>query len=139
MPLRCSCGSAKCASTASAQLVRNHDPGTHPDALEEIRDVVIVHANAAGRDKAADGAWLIRPMNRELVISEQEGGGSHGIVRSARGDDKVWPAGHHVLRRRPGWTNELAHDARRAKPLLAGAAHSDRVSDGSAFADDEIE
>src|SRR4051812_29425686 len=102
-------------------------------------DVVIVHANAAGRDKAADGAWLIRPMNRELVISEQEGGGSHGIVRSARGDDKVWPAGHHVLRRRPGWTNVLAHDARRAKPLLAGAAHSDRVSDGSAFADDEIE
>ena len=78
-------------------------------------------------------------MNRELVISEHEGGGSHGIVRSARGDDKVWPAGHHVLRRRPGWTNVLAHDARRAKPLLAGAAHSDRVSDGSAFADDEIE
>ena len=120
------------------ELAREYDPPAHAHVVVEIHDVPVVPANAAPRDKMPDGPWAVCPMYCQLIIIEDKRGGSHWITRRIGGNDPRRPAASDLRRRRPGRTKVPAGDTRPPKPLFVDAAHSDRVSDGPAFRDDEI-
>ena len=75
------------------------------------------------------------------AAAERQGGRSHGIARaSAR--NHIRQRGLVALdlgRRRPRRAQLLAVDVRRAGPLLAGAAHADRIAHGLAVAEHVVE
>ena len=61
--------------------------GADGDALVEIRDVGVEHADAAVRDEAADRARRIGAVDGILTVRKRQRGYAHWISRRTAGDD----------------------------------------------------
>ena len=120
------------------QLAREYDRRTHAHAIVEIHNFRVVHSYAAPRNEPPDRFWIVRPMYRQLIVSQDKRCGSHWITRRIGGNDPRRPALSNIRRRRPGRTKAFTNDTGRSKPLFSAAANPDRVSDGVSIFENEI-
>src|SRR6266545_7772901 len=96
------CDQRRAALRAPRRLSACHDyrrADAHP--LEKVEDVLIVHADAAIGDEAADGAWHVGAMDRVLPAAQGERGRAHGIGRRSAGNHVgyVWSVALDLIRR----------------------------------------
>jgi len=70
-----------CLATQAAvePLARHHDGGPDGDAVEQVRDVLVEHANAAIRDECTDRLLAAGPVLVTVAV------GTSALVRCALG------------------------------------------------------
>lgn len=116
-----------------------HHPRTDMDAAVQVHDVLVVHADAARRHEAADRGRIVGAVDGEFAVDQHQRRSAHRILRGARLDIEVRRTLTAERRRRlPRRLDVFAGDSRGAEPLLAGAAHADRVFERLILAGDEI-
>ena len=111
------------------------------DAIEQIGDVLVVHADAAIGDEAADRARIVGAVDGVVAAGQRQRRDAHRIVRRAAGDDLRHVAGVLALdvgRRRPRRADVLAVDDGAARPTAVrrGRRRPDRPSRGPGRARD---
>ena len=132
-----------CARTARLQrrvLRQHHDPGADIDAAEEIGDVLIGQANAAGGNELADGGGIVGAVDAVFAGAEIHRARAERIARAA-GDEarQIGLARDHLRRRIPVRPFRLAADGLHAGPGKALAADADAVTDRAAAAEHVVE
>src|SRR4051812_17454188 len=99
------------------------------DPFVEILNVVVGHAEAAGRLRLADRIRVVRAMDSIERAAEIHGARAERFVFAAR--HMRWQATHtrtHLRRRRPSRPFLLGGHLVHALPLEAGAADADGVA-----------
>src|SRR5262249_34725351 len=124
----------------SGQLL-NHDhlrADLHPGV--QIDDILVAHADAAGRDLRTDGPRLVGTMDAIKRRAEVQRTRSERIVRTAlHVPRQIRPAPQHFLRRRPIRPLAFVRDVVNACPGEARAPHADAVTYGASTALHEVE
>src|SRR5215204_3607743 len=104
-------------------------------------DVLVVHADAAIRSERADRAGPVRAVDGVVAAREGERSNPHRIVRRAARDDvgDIGIFAPQILGRRPRRLQVLAGDRDSTEPLSGGSPDRDRIAQGDAVADDEVQ
>src|SRR5262245_19035437 len=120
------------------RLARQHDDaGADRAAQIELRDILVQHADAAGRHRLADRGRLVGAVDAEqrvlvVIVEQVKRAGTQRVLRTARhavGEG----TGHrvtldHLLGREPPGPFRLAADLGAAGPFEALAADTDAVA-----------
>src|SRR6266478_8537513 len=122
-----------------AALVPHDHGGANGDAVVEIGDVFVGHAEAAGRYRLADRLRLVGAVNAIKRRAEIHGAGAERIVDAARHMARqVGPPRQHLRRRGPARPFLFRGDAVDAGPAKAVAADTDPVAKRLALRQDEV-
>src|SRR5262249_60854498 len=106
----------------------HHDPGADLDPLVEVNDILVAHADAAGRYRLTDRPWLVRTVDAVEARTEIHCARAEGIFGAAfHVTGQVGPALEHFGRRRPIRPFALAAGMVDARPGEAGAARAHNV------------
>ena len=120
-----------------------HDRGADLDAVVEVDDVLVQHADAAVGGGGADRFAHLhrRAVDGDLIELQGQRPLAHRVIRRAARDElrQLGMIARDDRRRRPVGADELALDVGLAAPRLAGLADGDRVLDGGAVTVGEIE
>ena len=68
-------------------LSGDHDRGAEADPAIKIKDVRILHADAAIGDEPADRRRVVGAMDGVFTLTERERGCPHGVSAAAAGND----------------------------------------------------
>src|SRR5947207_291696 len=118
----------------------HHHLGADPDAVVEVDDVLVAHADAAGGDRGADGPRFVRAMNAVERGAEIHRPGAERIFRAAlHVARQVRAALEHLFGRNPVRPFALGRNVLDARPREARAADADAVADRAAPLLDEVE
>ena len=127
------------AGAATCQRV-TIDPGADPGAAVEVDDVVVGHADAAGRHRLADRVGLVRAVDAIERAGEVHRARAERIVDAAlHVARQVGTAPQHLRRRGPVRPFALVGDVGHARPGEARPADADAVSQRLMVGQDVIE
>src|SRR6266436_5201176 len=122
-----------------AALVPHDHGGANGDAVVEIGDVFVGHAEAAGRYRLADRLRLVGAVNAIKRRAEIHGAGAERIVDAARHVPRqIGPPRQHLRGRRPARTFLLGGYAVDAAPAKAIAADANAVPQRLAVGQHEV-
>ncbi len=66
-----------------------HHPRTDMDAVVQVHDVFVVHADAARGHETADRAWIVGAVDGEFAVDQHQRRGAHRVSRRATLDIEV--------------------------------------------------
>src|SRR5215831_11377738 len=119
---------------------QHHHLGADIDAVIEVDDVLVGHADASGCRAAADGRGRVGAVDAVEGTAEIHGARAERIGRAAGHEARqVRRAGNHLRRRRPIRPLGPALDGLDAGPGETLAADADAVADRLAAAEDQVE
>src|SRR5258705_13142924 len=122
-----------------AALVPHDHGGADGDAVVEIGDVFVGHAETAGRYRLADRVRLVGAVNAIKRRAEIHGARAKRVVDAARHVARqVGPPRQHLRRRGPARPFLFRGDAVDAGPAKAVAADTDAVAKRLALRQDEV-
>ena len=117
------------SAARQSRLVLHDDRGADGDATIEIGDVLIGHAEAAGRYRLADRLRLVRAVDAIQRRAQIHGARAERIVDAAgHVARQIGPPRQHLRGRRPARPFLLGGDAVGAAPAEAVAADADAVA-----------
>src|SRR5258707_4673878 len=122
-----------------AALVPHDHGGANGDAVVEIGDVFVGHAEASGRHRLADRVPLVGAVNAIKRRAEIHGAGAErGVEAACHMARQVGPPRQHLRRRGPARPFLFRGDAVDAGPAKAIAADTDAVAKRLALRQDEV-
>ena len=131
-------GSGRCSRRRAAG--HHHDAGADLDALEQVGDVLVQHADAARGDELADGRGLVGAVDAVHGRAEIHGARTERITGAAGHEARqVGLALDHFGRRMPVRPLGLLGDLLHAGPGKAVAANAHAVADGASATEHVIE
>jgi hypothetical protein len=121
------------------RLVSDNHRGADGDAIVQVGDVFIGHADAAGGHRMADGFRLVRAMNAIERRAQIHGAGAERVLDAARQVTRqIRPSRQHLRGRGPARPFLFGGDAMGAAPAKTLAADTDAVSEGLAVGENQI-
>src|SRR5262249_506813 len=119
---------------------QHHDLGADLDAVIEVDDVLVGHADASGCRAAADGRGSVGAVDAVETTAEIHGARARRIGRAARHETRqIRGAGNHLRPGRPMRALGLALDGLDAGPGETLTADANAVADRLAAAEDQVE
>src|SRR5262245_56530990 len=103
-------GSGERRDTNARCLARNNDPRAHANALIQIKNISVEHANTAVRHKSSDGPRRVRPVNGVFVLGQNKCSSTHRVSWRAARDyaGQQWAIAADLGGGRPRWADVLA-------------------------------